>query len=229
MDVCRWAGPTLLLAFALLAFAATGCAVDQAATPDGGASPTGSPPAATTPPPAPQPSAAPSGPTGTPTAASGVAADSLPAGWRLCTNQVRRYRIGYPGGWHTDFLVPEQRCRVFDPEPFEIPPGSEFPMTALTAVPTLERFDRVLRSVLDPAFNRTVHQKNVRVNGRRAVRIEQVATGDGPEERGTRRYGYVLDVRGRAFIVDTTATPDDQAYAQQKSVVDTAVRTLRFF
>src|SRR5687768_17056836 len=70
--------------------------------------------------------------------------NALPAGWSRCTNAGRRFRgysIGYPGGWYTTHLTPEQACEYFDPEPFEILEGTEFPPTALFVTVTLEPLD----------------------------------------------------------------------------------------
>jgi hypothetical protein len=168
------------------------------------------------------------------------AGDALPAGWSRCTNAERSfasYSIGYPGGWYTTHLNAEQACEYFDPEPFEILEGTEFPPTALFATVTLEPIDAYVDQLTDPMFFDTVRREDTTVGGREAVLVETVATGEGENEPGERRYGYVVDVScisnecvksGRVFVVLATALPGDERYDEFKSVADEAVKTVRF-
>ena len=166
--------------------------------------------------------------------------DPLPAGWSRCTNAERRfesYSIGYPGGWYTTHLNAEQACEYFDPEPFEILEGTEFPPTALFVTMTLEPFDTYLEQLTDPAFFDTIRREDTKVDGLDAVLIETVATGEGENEPGERRYGYVVQAAcvadecvksGRVFVVLATGLPGDERYDEFKSVADEAVQTVRF-
>jgi hypothetical protein len=159
-----------------------------------------------------------------------VAADSrpLPDGWRRCVNTHYRYSIAYPRTWHTAQLNADQVCGQFDPRPFEIPSGSEPPLTALNSRQTQTSFDEYLRAVSDPTYAVTVLRQKTTVLGHRAYRLEEVSTGEGLYPKGTRRYGYVIDRAGGTFTVYTMATAEACCYAQHKAVVDHAVRTLRF-
>jgi hypothetical protein len=166
--------------------------------------------------------------------------DDLPAGWSRCTNASRRftsYSVGYPGGWHTTHLNADQACAYFDPEPFEILEGTEFPPTALFVTVALESVETYIEQLADPLFFDTVRRENTEVDGLEAVLIETVATGEGENEPGERRYGYVVDAScvgnvclksGRVFVVLATALPGDDRYGQFKSVADEAVETVRF-
>jgi hypothetical protein len=86
----------------------------------------------------------------------------------------------------------------------------------VTALPdrTSTEFERVLR------WERTT------VAGRSAVRFETASTGEGMDEAGTRRYGYVLRLGHSLISVHTTAVPGETRYAAWKTVVNQAVRTL---
>ena len=152
----------------------------------------------------------------------------LPNGWSLCTNARRGYSIGYPGGWFTTHLTADQACEYFDPRPFEIVAGTEFPPTALFATQTDEAVDTYVRQLTDPMFFDTVRREETTVAGLDGVRLETVATGEGESEPGERRYGYVLDHDGRAFVVLATGLPGDQRYERFKKVADQAVETVRF-
>jgi hypothetical protein len=163
--------------------------------------------------------------------------DALPAGWSRCTNaerRFRRYSIGYPGGWYTSHLTPEQACEYFDPEPFEILEGTEFPPTALFVTMALEPFDVYVEQLTDPIFFDTIRREDTNVDGLDAVLIETVATGEGENEAGERRYGYVVQAScagnvcvkgGRVFVVLATALAGDERYDEFKTVADEAVKT----
>jgi hypothetical protein len=159
-------------------------------------------------------------------------------GWSLCTNSRRGYTIGYPSGWYTTHLRPAQACEYFDPEPFEILEGTEFPPTALFVTVTLEPVDTYVDQLTDPMFFETIRRDNTEVGGYPAVLIETEATGEGESEPGERRYGYVVDVSciadecvksGRVFVVLATALPGDERYEEFKAVADDAVQTARAF
>jgi hypothetical protein len=169
-----------------------------------------------------------------------AAQDALPPGWSRCTNAERRFRgysIGYPGGWYTTHLTPEQACEYFDPEPFEILEGTEFPPTALFVTVTLEPLDTYVDQLTDPMFFDTIRREDTTVAGQPAVLVETVATGEGESEPGERRYGYVVDIScinnqcvksGRVFVALATGLPGDERYDEFRSVTDEVVRTVRF-
>jgi hypothetical protein len=169
-----------------------------------------------------------------------AALDALPPGWSRCTNAERRFRgysIGYPGGWYTTHLTPEQACEYFDPEPFEILEGTEFPPTALFVTVTLEPLDTYVDQLTDPMFFDTVRREDTTVGGQPAVLVETVATGEGESEPGERRYGYVVEIScinnqcvksGRVFVALATGLPGDERYDEFRSVTDEVVKTVRF-
>jgi hypothetical protein len=150
-----------------------------------------------------------------------AAKPALPRGWRRCVNPVENYSIGYPGRWHTTQIRPAEVCAQFHPSKFTIPPESEYPLTALNAKPV-----RALPSRGHTAYERTLRWQRTTVAGRKAVRFETSATGEGMYQPGTREYGYVVRLGGGLISVHTTAEPGETRYAAWKTVVDTAVRTL---
>jgi hypothetical protein len=150
-------------------------------------------------------------------------------GWSLCTNNRRGYSISYPSGWYTTHLRPSQACEYFNPESFEILEGTEFPPTALFVTVALESVDTYVDQLTDPMFFDTIRRESTSVGERRAVLVETVATGEGENEPGERRYGYVVDVEGRAFVVLATGLAGDDRYDDFKAVADEAVQTALFF
>ena len=169
----------------------------------------------------PSPTASPS------TSASPLQPDSLPAGWQSCTNAHEGFEIGYPGGWHTASLNPEQACRQFHPTVFTVPVGGEYTLTALNAMQTPVDFDPS-RSGTSDQYVRTMLREETTVAGRRAVRFEEALIEAGLYPVGTMKYGYVIDRDGREFAVFTMAVPAETRYTDWKPVVDLAVETLRF-
>jgi hypothetical protein len=168
---------------------------------------------------------------------SAEAGEVIRPGWSLCTNSRRGYMIGYPSGWYTTHLRPLQACEYFDPRPFEVIPGTEFPPTALFAAMTDESVETYVDQLTDPMFFKTIRREETTVGGRPAVLVETSATGQGESEPGERTYGYVVEVgcigdvctkAGRAFVVLATGLPGDERYGDFKAVADEAVRTVLF-
>ena len=154
-------------------------------------------------------------------AAAGPATVSLPQGWQRCVNTAENYSISYPGGWHTTQIRPEEVCAQSHPDPFVIPPESEYPLTALNV-----RRVTALPSRSDTDFERTLLWQRTTVAGRPAVRFETASTGAGLDPEGTRRYGYALRLGHALISVHTAVAPGEARYAAWRKVVDRAVRTL---
>ena len=154
----------------------------------------------------------------------------VPPGWSVCTNNRRGYSIGYPGGWYTTHLRPAQACEYFDPEPFEIFEGTEFPPTGLFVSLTDQTVGSYLEQLTDPMFFETVGREETTVNDRPAVLVETSSTGQGESEPGQRTYAYMVEVgvEGHAFVVLATGLSGDARYEEFKAVADQAVKTARF-
>lgn len=169
-------------------------------------------------------------------ASSGAAVESVPAttavsiDWTECVNDVEGYAISYPKSWHTATLAPRDECAFFDPEPFEISEGSEFPLTMLEAH-WLDRgrsFGQSFKDLTDPTFERAITVDVYGEGQLSGLKLETEATGAGLLEKGTRTYEYLVNVDDRAFVVKTTELPG-RDYENARFVVDEAVPTLRFF
>lgn len=167
--------------------------------------------------------------TPTPSPADGTREDGLPAGWTLCTNEVRGYAIGYPEDWHTASTGPRYVCRWFDPDRFEVERGTEAPLTALTVNPTQRPFEEAREGLRASESHRLESAETVTVAGREAVRFERVQTRDLLFPEGTRTYGYLFDHADEALYVQTSEVPGaDVDYERNKEVVDRAAATLQF-
>jgi hypothetical protein len=165
----------------------------------------------------------------------------LPAGWSRCQNPTWG-SVGHPGSWREadvsqlpDPSRIEGACRWFDPDRIKVEPGTEGPLAALevgwleVASSPRPSFEEVVESFTDPRFWEVQYREKTSVAGHPAVRIEVTATGEGLDRVGTKRYGYLIDLKGRGFLVLTSGRPETaEEFALRKQVVDTAVSTLAF-
>lgn len=153
----------------------------------------------------------------------------LPTGWTSCTNTRHGYSIGYPEDWFTTALDSATECSWFDRDEFELEEGTEGPLTDLFVRAATGSFEQAVRHLMEPYGERTLDRAALEVAGRQAVRFEKEQTEDLLYPEGTRTYGYVLDHDGNAFWVETRDVPGrDAPYAENKEVVDEAVRTVEF-
>jgi hypothetical protein len=175
----------------------------------------------------PSPEASPS-PSPTPSPSPSEAA--IPPGWSLCTNPVKKFSIGYPGGWVTRNEGAEDACGIFDPEAIDYPREgpSSAGMIVIAALTTT--VDELVTQITAPEAERRVLKKEEsRIGERRAVILETEATGRGDETGRSRIYEYVVDKDGAAFTVRTYAEPNRLSrHAEFRSVIDQAVKTLKF-
>jgi hypothetical protein len=144
-----------------------------------------------------------------------------------CTNTVSGYSIDYPENW--TISTGEFACRWADPETFVVEPGTEGPSTAIMVFVSPDPFDRVLSGTFDELFYKTNLREDTTINGRRAVRFEVVATGEGLGPGGTPSYGYVIEKDGKGITISTEQLPGDTGYEEDKKALEEAVKTLKFF
>jgi len=152
--------------------------------------------------------------------------DLEPRTWSHCVDAAAGYDVQYPADWSS--AGGAIACRLFDPEPFTVPPNSDFGGTALEVLPQQESFDKALSSLIDTRFFRTELREEVTIAGRAGFRLELVATGEGFADRDTRTYGYLLrGDGGPSVLLQTTARPGERI--RHREVVDHAAQTLRTF
>jgi hypothetical protein len=154
--------------------------------------------------------------------------ERFPASWRACDNPLRGSSMGYPADWFTTSMGPADACSMFHPEAFTIPVAGEFPLVALNAVQTDESLATYQSQITDPMYFTTVSVSSTTVLSLPAVKFETISLGEGLDSPGTRRYGYIIDRSGRAFVIWTVARSGESRYAEWKTNVDIARGSLRF-
>jgi hypothetical protein len=146
--------------------------------------------------------------------------------WSHCVDSTTGYDVQYPADWSP--AAGELSCRFFEPEPFTVPPNSDFGGTALEVLPQEQPFDQALASLIDTRYAATTMREQVTVGGHRGFQLELVATGNGLNAKNTRTYGYLLQRDGGgAIVIQTTAQPGENL--RHRDVVDHAASTVGFF
>jgi hypothetical protein len=147
--------------------------------------------------------------------------------WIECVNDHEGFAISYPRTWHTATLAPEDECSFFDPKPFELVEGSEYPSTALEAHFVDAPFDKVLADFTDPRFWDQSDHWEAMTGWGRTVQFEAYATGMGLLDAGASVGGYLIDRGDRTFVLQSTRPPGD--ISEEPGIVrDKSMATLRF-
>jgi hypothetical protein len=153
-------------------------------------------------------------------------AEDAPVEYDTCTNTVSGYSIDFPEDW--TISTGEDACRWADQETFVVAPGTEGPSTAVMIFASPDEFDKVVSGTFDELFYRTILREDTTIAGRKAVRFDVVATGEGLGPESTPSYGYVIENYGKGFVVSTEQLPGDTGYEEDKKALDEIVKTLKF-
>lgn len=172
-----------------------------------------------------QTSTVPTTPTSDP-AATTTTAVPLPGGDLVRCESPDGFAISPPAGWHTNEGDVVPRCGQFNPDPFEVPRGTDERVAAIVVY--RERVDYA--TAARPRENRDEDRSLTTVDGRQAVRLSYTTTGVGLYPSGIPVTRYFVDVEregGEAatLVADTLGTePFD--HERNAVVLDRMVQTL---
>lgn len=200
--------PTALLALALIA---TACAREDVPEP-----PNGGVPADTT------GGAAPDDGT---TANGGEAADPAMEQTSECVNPTKGYAVLYPADWQVNTSDVVGPCTLFDPEPIEVPRGSEIPIDIAVMIDVEPVPIATLSG--DVRGRRNLSRERTTVDGREAVRIEGESTGEGLYDRGQRSYQYFVDL-GDSTMVAATYDAGSVPFERKRRILDAMMEMFDF-
>lgn len=149
-----------------------------------------------------------------------AASSSLP---QRCTNARYGISISYPAGWQTNDGSVLPACSAFDPTRVDIPRDSELPFDIAVVLAVDEvPLDQLTRS---SQFERVLSATPMTIAGRKAVRVELEATGEGLADRGLRTLRYAIDLGpGRTLIASTHAT--DASYETNKEILGRMIESV---
>lgn len=142
-----------------------------------------------------------------------------------CINDVEGFTVRFPEGWHVHASSLEGGCSLFDPEPIDVPMGSEFPLDFaiqidIESVPVETLTGEVMG-------RRTLSQEPTTVGGREAVRIVGEETGEGLHDRGIRSYRYVVDLGETVFIASTYSV-GKLPFERKRRILDAMMASIDF-
>lgn len=198
---------------ALLALAAACGDATEKGTPAGGRNPD-------------QTSTVPSTPTSSTLGVTTTTALPLPGGDLVRCESPEGFAISVPAGWHTNEGDVVARCGQFNPDPFEVPRGTDERVAAIVVY--RERVDYA--TAARPNEARDEDRFITTVDGRQAVRLSFTTTGEGLYPSGIPVTRYFVDVGPKGgdpatLVADTLGTePFD--YERNTVVLDRMVQTL---
>lgn len=158
-------------------------------------------------------------------AGSSTTTGASPA-WIPCANEVEGYTVDQPAGWRTNPGDVVPRCSLFDPDPIDVPEGTELPITIAVSVDA----ENVEASAItrDDRGSDIEARQEEQIAGRAATRLELVATGDGLHRSGLRSTVWVVARSADTSLVFRTYDAGRPGYAEKQQVLDRMARSLRF-
>ncbi len=156
-------------------------------------------------------------PPGSPSATSTTSAGRGFELTQSCGHEERgvRVTVRYPQGWHVnDEVAPP--CSAFDPDPFELPVGSEFPRSLAVVL----RVEPVVFEAAATVTGVLVEERRLNVDGRRAARQQLVTTGEGLAPAGLMSVRYVVDGGAERSVFVTTFDVEGNDFEQSVKVLD---------
>ena len=173
-----------------------------------------------------QTSAVPGPPTSAASATTRTTIVPLPGGDLARCESPEGFAISAPADWQTNEGEVVPRCGQFNPDPFEVPRGTDERVAAIVVY--RERVDYA--TAAQPSGDRDEDRFITTVDGRQAVRISFTTTGAGLYPPGIPVTRYFVDVERKGgdpatLVADTLGTePFD--YERNTVVLDRMVQTL---
>lgn len=137
------------------------------------------------------------------------------------------FAISYPEGWHTNSGDVVPPCSQFNPEPFEVPRGTDKRVAAITAWIDPVPFERAS----EPRDARNAQRREVVVDGGDALRLEYEVGRNSIWPEGTRITIYMIpldtaDGRAQTLFADTVALPPFD-YDRNQEILDRMAATIQ--
>lgn len=136
------------------------------------------------------------------------------------------WTVDYPTGWSTNSGEVVAGCSMFDPEPFQVPEGTDERVAAINAFVSQAPYFEAATPEPEPTS-----RAQTEIDGQHAVRIETVAGEDFIYPADTEITRYVVDLsedvaeQGPTLLVDTVDL-NSIDYDRAVRVLDEMVRTM---
>lgn len=138
------------------------------------------------------------------------------------------FSISYPGEWHVNSGDVVPACAQFNPEPFEVPEGTDERVAAITAFVDPVPFERISA----PDERRDADRQEMAISGHPAVRLEYGAGRNSIWPDGTPITTYMIDFpandkgRQRTLLIDTVGL-EAFDYERNQEVLDRMADTIQ--
>ena len=141
-----------------------------------------------------------------------------------CTNPDAGYSIEHPSSWSTNDGTVVPTCSLFDPEPFEVPEGTDERVAAISVFRENIAFS-------DLPVEADAERALTVVDGLQAVRVEGTHDGEGLYPAGTRFTSYRIDLApgvddGAGTLLADVIDVGDTDYDAAQQILDLMIRTL---
>jgi hypothetical protein len=130
--------------------------------------------------------------------------------------------IVYPANWFTLPAPSTAACRYFSATPITAAPDPAAPLTGvLIAADTAATYADALTAATNATAWNVLTNQPVTVSGLPATRIQATSTAGVPGYPvGSTRYGYLINIGGRGYWMETGGTAGSPAFTTNVSVVD---------
>lgn len=142
----------------------------------------------------------------------------------LTTCEAERYTVEAPADWHVNDGARIGDCRIFHPEPVEIP---DMPRDRdLHWAIALDVDDVPFEDIdIEAEADAILSSEETSVDGHRALVYERRSAGEGMIPEGERSYLYLVDLDGQTLIASTYAVGDTD-YERDKQLLDRMMGSL---
>ncbi|MFP4636109.1 MAG: hypothetical protein ACLFRD_09625, partial [Nitriliruptoraceae bacterium] len=135
----------------------------------------------------------------------------------LTTCEAERYSVEAPADWHVNDGERIGDCRIFHPEPVEVP---DMPRDRdLHWAIALDIDDVPFEDIDLDAHGQVLSAEETTVDGHRALVYERRSSGEGLIPDGEGSYGYLVDLDGQTLIA-STYTVGDTDHERDKQLLD---------
>ncbi len=135
-----------------------------------------------------------------------------------------RYQVAYPAGWSTNAGTVVPACRFFNPEPFTVPPATEFFDVAVVFDVEAVPFPSLVEGV-GGVEEEVIARSDVTISGHPGLRVEARATGSSLVPSGTPSLRYLVDLDGATLVTATYGLPGSD-HIRNREVLEAMMASL---
>lgn len=136
-----------------------------------------------------------------------------------CTSRRQGFRVEFPAGWHTNDPIEAPRCTYFHPEPFVVPQATDDFGIAIGLKVEDRPYDEAVPPPGSSVTDNELSREETLLSGRRALRREVEATGEGLFPPGHRSVTWYLELGERTLVAATGDGPEPGSLSSNTEVL----------